>query len=55
MIVENTFVSVSAMVDHLMPVFRPIKSLVLRIKWDNGQLISGIKQPILFISGEWDM
>lgn len=50
-IVENTFLSISAMVDIVMPFLRPIKPYVLRIKWDSDEKISRVKQPILFISG----
>ncbi len=50
-IVENTFLSVSAMVDVLMPFLKPIKSFVLNIKWNSDEKISSLKQPILFISG----
>ncbi len=50
-IVENTFLSVGAMVDVLMPYVRLLKGLVLRIKWDSDVKIAQLKQPILFISG----
>jgi hypothetical protein len=50
-IVENTFLSVSSMVDILMPFLNPIKSYVLNIKWNSDQAIPFLKQPILFISG----
>ena len=50
-IVENTFLSVSAMVDTLMPAVAFLKSIVLRIGWNSGSLIGTLKQPILFISG----
>lgn len=50
-IVENTFTSIGDMVDHLMPVLIPIKSLVLRLKWDSLTDIKQVRQPILFIAG----
>lgn len=53
-ILENTFLSISHMVDSLMPFLTPIKWLVLRLKWDTNVLIARVKQPILFISGERD-
>lgn len=53
-IVENTFLSVSAMVDKLMPFLTPIKWLVLNIKWDSDVKIKTLKQPIMFISGSRD-
>jgi hypothetical protein len=53
-IVENTFLSVGAMVDILLPFLRPLKPYVLKIKWDNDRKIPQVKQPILFISGDSD-
>lgn len=51
-IVENTFLSVGAMVDVLMPLLAPLKSLVLRIGWHSDLKIRQLRQPIMFISGE---
>jgi hypothetical protein len=53
-ILENTFASIAAMVDILMPFLTPIKPFVLKIKWDNDVKIQRLKQPILFISGDAD-
>ena len=53
-IVENTFLGISAMVDKLMPFVTPIKPFVLKIKWDSDVKIQQLKQPILFISGDAD-
>jgi abhydrolase domain-containing protein 13 len=53
-ILENTFLSVGAMVDVLMPFFKPIKWLVLNIKWNSDEKICDLVQPILFISGAQD-
>jgi alpha-beta hydrolase superfamily lysophospholipase len=50
-IVENTFLSISAMVDKLMPVVASLKNLVLRIGWNNDKSIINLRQPILFVSG----
>ena len=50
-ILENTFLSVAAMVDVLMPYVASVKSLILRIKWDSDVKIQNLKQPIFFISG----
>jgi abhydrolase domain-containing protein 13 len=50
-VVENTFLSVGAMVDKLMPFASRIKGLILRINWDSDNKIQKIKQPIMFISG----
>jgi len=53
-IVENTFLSIGAMVDVLMPYLTLIKPFVLRIKWDNDEKAPHVRQPILFIAGERD-
>jgi fermentation-respiration switch protein FrsA (DUF1100 family) len=53
-VVENTFLSIGAMVDCLMPYIARLKPLVLRIKWDNDVKVKSAKQPILFISGDSD-
>lgn len=50
-VVENTFLSVSAMVDVLMPFLVPIKPYVLNMHWRNDENIAELKHPILFISG----
>lgn len=52
--VENTFLSISAMVDHLMPVLKPIKPFVLNIGWDSTPLVPQLQQPILFLAGSAD-
>eukprot|EP00970_Alexandrium_tamarense_P001011 scaffold110_cov285-Alexandrium_tamarense.AAC.2 len=54
LIVENTFLSISEMVDHLMPLVAPLKSLVLRIGWDNGKVAPTIRVPTLFLAGAKD-
>jgi pimeloyl-ACP methyl ester carboxylesterase len=53
-VVENTFMSISAMVDVLMPAVAFAKNLVLRIGWDSLALIQELKCSILFISGDSD-
>ena len=53
-IVENTFSSVPAMVDVLMPWAKNIKHFILRLSWDSLVLMPLIKQPVLFISGDMD-
>ena len=50
-ILENTFLSVASMVDVLMPYVSWMKSLVLRIGWNNFNDIKNLFQPIMFISG----
>lgn len=53
-LVENTFISISDMVDHLMPYVAPLKSLVLRIGWDSGETVSTINTPTMFLAGAKD-
>eukprot|EP00640_Fibrocapsa_japonica_P002224 CAMPEP_0113946622 /NCGR_PEP_ID=MMETSP1339-20121228/59025_1 /TAXON_ID=94617 /ORGANISM="Fibrocapsa japonica" /LENGTH=353 /DNA_ID=CAMNT_0000952811 /DNA_START=85 /DNA_END=1146 /DNA_ORIENTATION=+ /assembly_acc=CAM_ASM_000762 len=54
-LLENSFLSISSMVDEIMPRFiRIFKSLVLRINWNNKETISKITQPIMFLSGARD-
>lgn len=50
-VVENTFLSVGAMVNVLMPFLRPLRHLVLTMKWDSDVKVADLKMPILFISG----
>lgn len=52
MIVENTFLSVSHMVDELMPVLTRIKWLVLRLKWNSEEKARRLTRPVLYVSGE---
>ena len=53
-IVENTFVSISDMVDHIMPFVAPVKSLVLRIGWNSGDIVKNLKTPVLYLAGDDD-
>eukprot|EP00566_Odontella_aurita_P012014 CAMPEP_0113538576 /NCGR_PEP_ID=MMETSP0015_2-20120614/7440_1 /TAXON_ID=2838 /ORGANISM="Odontella" /LENGTH=389 /DNA_ID=CAMNT_0000438161 /DNA_START=47 /DNA_END=1216 /DNA_ORIENTATION=- /assembly_acc=CAM_ASM_000160 len=53
-IVENTFISIAKMVDHLMPLVAPLKPLVLRIGWDSGRAVTQIKTPVLYLAGSAD-
>lgn len=53
--VENTFTSISSMVDQLMPFLIPIKPLVLRIGWDSAAVIPKLGgTPLLFLAGAKD-
>jgi len=52
--VENTFTSISDMVDHLMPVVAPFKALVLRIRWDSTRIVPHLRTPLLFLAGTDD-
>ena len=55
-IVENTFLSISAMVDSLMPkIIVLLKPLVLRMKWDSESIVPTLKNiPVLYLSGSKD-
>jgi pimeloyl-ACP methyl ester carboxylesterase len=52
--VENTFLSISAMVDTLMPYVAPFKSLILRIGWDSDRIVPHLTVPILYLAGADD-
>lgn len=52
--VENTFLSISKMVDALMPYLAPFKALVLRIGWDSLEIAPRLNTPILYLAGEAD-
>ena len=55
LIVENTFLNISAMVDQIFPFLKAIKPYVLRLDW-NSQLIAStlIQTPILYLAGAKD-
>lgn len=50
-IIENTFLSVGAMVDVLMPFLKHIRRFVLYMYWDSDVKIADLQMPIMFISG----
>lgn len=54
MILENTFLSISSMVDSLMPFLSYVKPIVLRIDWNNERAIQKVTHPILFVAGVQD-
>ncbi|RHY12421.1 hypothetical protein DYB36_002370 [Aphanomyces astaci] len=54
LIVENTFLSISAMVDQVMPWLSYVKPVVLRLDWSNEGRIPTLTHPILFVAGERD-
>lgn len=54
LIVENTFLSISDMVDHLMPYVRLFKMLVLRMDWNSAKVAPTIRAPTLFLAGAQD-
>jgi hypothetical protein len=53
LILENTFLSIPSLVDHLMPQFSRFKPLVLRLKWDtiSHAHVLGARVPALLLSG----
>lgn len=51
MILENTFCSISEMVDHIFPLLSYFKHLIQRIYWPSIDRIPNIKVPLLFIVG----
>ena len=53
-IVENTFLSISHMVDLLMPFLTPIKPFVLRIGWNNHKIAPTLRTPVLYLAGDSD-
>ena len=54
LIVENTFLSISEMVNHLMPYVAPFKMLILRMQWNSGKIASNMRIPTLFLAGAKD-
>lgn len=53
-IAENTFLSISSMVDALLPIvsyFGVVKDLLLRLDWNNAKRVVDVAVPILFIAG----
>jgi len=53
-IVENTFLSISSMVDQLMPMIAPLKFLVLRMDWSNEKIAPIVSTPVLYLAGDKD-
>jgi fermentation-respiration switch protein FrsA (DUF1100 family) len=53
---ENTFLSISRMLDTLMPLisFWPLKKLLLRIGWDSEVLVPALDQSMMFVAGDSD-
>lgn len=54
LLVENTFLSISKMVDQLMPLIAPLKFLVLRIHWNSEVIAPVNKLPVLYLAGDRD-
>ena len=54
LIVENTFTSISSLVNTLFPLLSPLKPLILRLDWPAIQRIALVTCPILLLSGQLD-
>eukprot|EP00753_Platysulcus_tardus_P020443 PLAT8056.2.p1 GENE.PLAT8056.2~~PLAT8056.2.p1 ORF type:complete len:298 (+),score=116.54 PLAT8056.2:1-894(+) len=53
-VVENTFTSISAMVDVLFPLLSSLKQYLLTLRWDSLAVVRRLDLPLLFVSGEQD-
>ena len=51
LVLENTFLSIPAMVDVVLPFVKFFKGLILRIGWHSDKRVGQLPHPILFISG----
>jgi len=54
MILENSFTSISDLVDTLFPFLRLLKPYILRLDWNSIRRIATVVTPTLFISGLQD-
>lgn len=54
LILENKFLSISHMVDELMPWLKRLKPYVLKIKWDSADRARRLCHPVLLVSGGRD-
>mmetsp|Transcript_17483 Transcript_17483/g.35190 ORF Transcript_17483/g.35190 Transcript_17483/m.35190 type:complete len:389 (+) Transcript_17483:70-1236(+) len=57
LILENTFTSISDMVDQVLPFLSPIKRFVLRIGWNSLEILQQGRiqaTPMLFLAGDAD-
>jgi hypothetical protein len=54
LIIENTFTSISAMADILFPYVYYFKHLILRIGWNNDNIVPTLNLPIFYITGDKD-
>mmetsp|Transcript_22418 Transcript_22418/g.34024 ORF Transcript_22418/g.34024 Transcript_22418/m.34024 type:complete len:401 (-) Transcript_22418:21-1223(-) len=52
--VENTFLSISKMVDAILPLVAPLKGFILRIGWDSERVLPKTMVPVLFLAGDRD-
>jgi len=54
LILENTFTSISDMVDHIFPFLARFKQVILRINWPSIARIPNVRLPMLFVLGTND-
>jgi fermentation-respiration switch protein FrsA (DUF1100 family) len=54
LILENTFTSISEMVDHIFPLMSYVKHILLRMHWPSIERIPKVRVPMLFVSGTND-
>lgn len=53
-IAENTFTSMSAMVDKVMPFAKNFKHYILKNHWKSIDIVKELKHPVLFVTGNED-
>jgi len=53
LLLENTFVSISSLVDALFPIiaYKALKDRFLRLKWETVERIKEVQAPLLFLTG----
>ena len=54
LIIENTFTSISDMVDEIFPFVTYFKDIILRIGWRSIDIVPNLEMPILYITGDQD-
>ena len=53
-ILENTFTSISDMVDHVFYLVSFFKGLILRMGWYTSELVPNLEMPVLYVTGDQD-
>lgn len=54
LIIENTFLNISSMVDAVFPFLHFVKDYILTIDWPSHRYVANITSPIMFLAGEKD-
>jgi pimeloyl-ACP methyl ester carboxylesterase len=55
LMVENTFLSIATMVDHLLPLVAPLKFLILTLDWNSATIAPTLRRsPVLYLAGARD-